>query len=104
MAQWAEWMFYAAAATVALTLAALFAIIRTLVHTRRAADYTRDMLVEAEKSTAAAILAASSERAWMGRGDISSGSAEQVETENGIESGYVFNVNFKTLGGLRLLK
>ena len=54
MAQWAEWMFYATAATVALTLAALFAIIRTLHHTRRAADYTGDMLEEAKKSTAAA--------------------------------------------------
>jgi hypothetical protein len=54
MARWAEWMFYATAATVALTLAALFAIIRTLHHTRRAADYTKDMLVEANRSAAAA--------------------------------------------------
>lgn len=38
MAKWAEWMFYATTATVVLTLAALMAIIRTLHHTRRAAD------------------------------------------------------------------
>lgn len=54
MAWWAEWMFYAAAATVILTFVALFAIIRTLHHTRRAADYTRDMLVEARATTNAA--------------------------------------------------
>jgi len=54
MAQWAESMFYATAATVALTLAALFAIVRTLHHTRRAADYTGDMLTEAQATTKAA--------------------------------------------------
>lgn len=54
MAHWAEWMFYATGATVALTFAALLAIIRTLHHTRRAADYTKDMLVEANRSAVAA--------------------------------------------------
>lgn len=34
MALWAEWMFYTSTATVVLTLAALFAIVRTLHHTR----------------------------------------------------------------------
>ena len=55
MEQWARWMFYATAATVALTFAALLAIIRTLHHTGRAADYTRDMLVEARSTTKAAL-------------------------------------------------
>lgn len=41
-------------ATVALTFVALVAIIRTLHHTRRAADYTGDMLEEAKKTTAEA--------------------------------------------------
>lgn len=55
MAIWAERMFYATAATVALTLVALYAIIRTLHHTRRAADYTEGMLVEAKATTVAAV-------------------------------------------------
>lgn len=55
MARWASWMFYSSAATVALTLVALFAIYRTLYHTGRAANYTRDMLREAEATTRAAI-------------------------------------------------
>lgn len=55
MARWASWMFYSAAATVALTLVALFAIYRTLHHTGRAANYTRDMLREAKATTRAAI-------------------------------------------------
>lgn len=55
MARWARWMFYATAATVALTTAALFAIYRTLHHTGRAANYTRDMLREAEITTRAAL-------------------------------------------------
>jgi hypothetical protein len=54
MAWWAELMFYAAAASVILTLAALYAIIRTLHHTRRAADYTQGMLIEAKSTTNAA--------------------------------------------------
>lgn len=54
MALWAEYMFYATAATVLLTFAALIAIIRTLHHTRRAADYTGDMLIEAANATKAA--------------------------------------------------
>ncbi|MEP2890460.1 hypothetical protein [Tateyamaria sp.] len=47
MAKWAELMFYAA--TVALTLAALFAIVRTLHHTRRAADSSERMASDTQK-------------------------------------------------------
>lgn len=54
MAFWAEGMFYATFATVILTFIALFAIFRTLHHTRRAADYTEGMLVEAKTTTKAA--------------------------------------------------
>lgn len=58
MALWAERMFYATFATVVLTFIALFGIIRTLHHTRRAADYTEGMLSEAKATTKAAIDAA----------------------------------------------
>lgn len=54
MAKWAELMFYATAATVLLTLAALFAIVRTLHHTKRAADFAEGMLIEARATTKAA--------------------------------------------------
>lgn len=54
MAWWAELMFYASAATVVLTFFALVAILRTLHHTRRAADYTEGMLGEAKQTTVAA--------------------------------------------------
>ncbi|PIL14304.1 hypothetical protein P775_26735 [Puniceibacterium antarcticum] len=54
MAWWAELMFYATAATVALTFVALFAIIRTLFHTKRAADAAHDMVDEARATTTAA--------------------------------------------------
>lgn len=54
MAFWAQWMFYATAVTVALTALALFAIIRTLHHTKRAADYTEGMLDQARATTLAA--------------------------------------------------
>jgi len=54
MAESAVGMLYATFATVVLTFAALIAIIRTLHHTRRAADYTGDMLEEAKKATVAA--------------------------------------------------
>lgn len=57
MAEWARLMFYATAATVLLTFAALAAIIRTLHHTRRAADYTEDMLIEAKATIAEAMSA-----------------------------------------------
>jgi len=55
MALWAKRMFLATFATVLLTFAALAAIIRTLHHTRRAAGYTRDILVEAKKTTSLAM-------------------------------------------------
>ena len=54
MAWWAELMFYASAASVLLTFVALIAIIRTLIHTRRAADAAEGMLKEAADATAAA--------------------------------------------------
>lgn len=54
MAFWAEWMTYATGATVFLTLIGLAALIRTLHHTKRAADYTGTMLDEAKRATEAA--------------------------------------------------
>lgn len=54
MAKWAEYMFYATAGTVLLTFFALIAIVRTLHHTRRAADYASDMVHEAAATTIAA--------------------------------------------------
>lgn len=54
MALWAFWMFIATAATVFLTAAALIAIIRTLHHTKRAADYAAKMVDEAKATTKAA--------------------------------------------------
>ena len=59
MAHWAKWMFFATFATVVLTFAALAAIIRTLHHTRRAADSADQMLVESQHATSAA------SRAWL---------------------------------------
>lgn len=55
MVLWAEKMFWATLATVLLTFAALIAILRTLHHTRRAADYAEKMAIEARKATDAAI-------------------------------------------------
>lgn len=54
MALWTMWMFFAAAAGVLLTLAALIAILRTLHHTKRAADAAADMVHEAKLTTKAA--------------------------------------------------
>lgn len=54
MALWAEGMAYLTGATVVLTFVGLLALIRTLHHTRRAADYTASMLEEAKETTAAA--------------------------------------------------
>lgn len=54
MAWWAKLMFYASAATVFLTFLALIAIVRTLHHTRRAADSADGMLNEAKETTKAA--------------------------------------------------
>ncbi|WP_131825031.1 hypothetical protein [Yoonia rosea] len=54
MAKWAKWMFYATTATVLLTFFALLAIVRTLHHTRRAADSADGMLTEAKATTIAA--------------------------------------------------
>lgn len=54
MAFWAMWMFWAAFGTVVLTAIALWAIIRTLHHTKIAAQYTGDMLEQARRATVAA--------------------------------------------------
>lgn len=54
MAKWAFWMFVASAVTVTLTGIALIAIILTLRHTRRAADSSEKMVVEAKETTKAA--------------------------------------------------
>lgn len=53
MALWAERMFWATLATVGLTFSGLLLIWRTLVHTRRAANYAEDMVREAEAATRA---------------------------------------------------
>lgn len=55
MARWAYWMFVTSAASVFLTFFALLAIIRTLHHTKRAADYAHDMTKQTEISTRAAM-------------------------------------------------
>lgn len=54
MAKWAFWMFVASTATVAITFVGLILIWRTLHHTRRAADYAKDMVIEARLTTQAA--------------------------------------------------
>lgn len=54
MAHWAKLMFYAAFASTFLTALALWAIIRTLHHTKRAAVASEGMLEEARATTAAA--------------------------------------------------
>ena len=55
MAFWAKGMFWATAATVIITLAGLALIARTLHHTRRAANYAEEMVVEAKATTAATL-------------------------------------------------
>jgi hypothetical protein len=54
MAVWAFWMFAASVASVLLTAVGVGLILRTLYHTKRAADYARDMVVEARSTTVAA--------------------------------------------------
>lgn len=72
MAFWAMGMFWATLAAVLLTAVGIILIWRTLIHTRRAADYTAEMLVQAKESTKAAVVAAEaaqdtvrSDRAWL---------------------------------------
>jgi hypothetical protein len=62
MAVWAKLMFWASLGGVALTFGGLILIYRTLHHTRRAADYARDMIEEAEKTTRAAVVSAEAAR------------------------------------------
>ncbi len=88
MAWWAELMFYATAGTVVLTFVALVAIIRTLHHTRRAADYTRDMLAQAELTTEAAIAAVGTERAWLTMAQIATQGPTNIED---VSTGKTFN-------------
>ncbi|MBZ0217745.1 MAG: hypothetical protein K8F25_14400 [Fimbriimonadaceae bacterium] len=57
MALWAKGMFWTTFVTVLLTAVALYAIVRTLHHTRRAADSAKDMVVESVKVTKAARVA-----------------------------------------------
>lgn len=54
MALWAKLMFLVSFVGLLLTAAALWAIVRTLHQTRRAADYTEGMLDEAKEATKAA--------------------------------------------------
>jgi len=60
MAFWALWMFVATAVAVLLTAFGVFLLWRTLKYTRNAASTTKLMLIEAEKTTEAAIRAAES--------------------------------------------
>ena len=81
MAHWSEWMFYATALTVILTLVALWAVIRTLHHTGRAANYTGEMLKEAKAATKAAqdtleVTRAMGQRPWL---------SVEIEQEGNIE-------------------
>lgn len=55
VAHWSELMFYAATASLFLTFFALLAIIRTLHHTRRAADSSVELAEEARVTTKAAL-------------------------------------------------
>jgi hypothetical protein len=54
MAVWAARMTWATVGSLVLTAIALWAIVRTLHHTRRAADYANDMVDEAKRATEAA--------------------------------------------------
>lgn len=65
MAKWAFEMAVAAIAAAVFTLLGLILIARTLHHTKRAADYTRDMLKEAKKTTDASMAIVKADRAWM---------------------------------------
>jgi hypothetical protein len=58
MARWAKYAVYVAIGALILTVAGVFLIWRTLIHTRRAADAARDMVVEGEKATKATVIAA----------------------------------------------
>ena len=106
MALWAEWMFYAAAATTLLTFIALVAIIRTLHHTRRAADSAENMLTQTEKSTAAAISASVAatdavrmERAWMTWNRVRHGPIINSMINNiPVQNGLCFFVDFVNSG------
>ncbi|MER8580058.1 hypothetical protein NKG95_15170 [Mesorhizobium sp. M1423] len=54
MAKWAKYMLVIGGAEICVTLIGLLLIWGTLVHTRRAADYARDMVTEAKNATQAA--------------------------------------------------
>lgn len=65
----AEYMFYLGLATISLTFLVLLTIIKTLRQTQRAANATSEMLIEAKKTTAAALSANNivrhGQRAWI---------------------------------------
>lgn len=54
MAKWAKWLFGTTVATIILTMAGLFLIWRTLVHTKHAAVAAKEMVEEAKRTTKAA--------------------------------------------------
>ena len=56
-ASWAMWMLIATTASVAATFVGIALIARTLYHTRRAADYAKEMVVEAKAAATAATTA-----------------------------------------------
>jgi len=88
MAWWAKWMFWATAATTVITAAALWAIIRTLQHTRRAADAAADT-VSAARDTIAVTreIGAVQTRAWLSV-EIGLSSAQRGTTHFGVDGVY----------------
>ena len=54
MALWAMLMFFASTASVVVTVVGVVLIWRTLHHTRRAADYAKDMVDKSKLATQAA--------------------------------------------------
>lgn len=91
MALWAMWMFFAAIGSLFLTGAGVLLIWRTLHHTRRAADYTREMVDEARAATAAAEDTAAvakqamiaEKRAWLTLEKVNLKAITQIHTEGG---------------------
>lgn len=103
MAWWAELMFYATSATVALTAVALFAIVRTLHHTRRAADYTEGMLIEAKETTKAALRTVAvtesiGERQLRPYITYDSGKIEVLNADSGVPEFLRIDISFRNCG------
>lgn len=85
MAQWAMEMALASIAAAIFTFGGLLLIWRTLYHTRRAADYTKEMLTEAKRTTSAM------SRAWL-KAEIEILEADHTTLENGDEQ-FVYSIN-----------